>query len=152
MYLTMCGRLSMKCMSSLIITAILVLPCIALASRSDRESKQAQLDAACESARERKLAPERAKYIEECVRDNFKEITATKPRIGWRFTTICLNVCRHLSFDKAIASDIVSSSLPMTGGPVTVPLRHAPNICACLVQIRNQTFQGETLLPLLADI
>ena len=70
----------MKCMSSLIITAILVLPCIALASRSDRESKQAQLDAACESARERKLAPERAKYIEECVRDNFKDSRAACER------------------------------------------------------------------------
>ena len=72
-YRTMRGGLYMKSMLALIIIATLVLPCITLASRGDRESKQAQLDAACESARERKLAPERAKYIEECVRDKFKD-------------------------------------------------------------------------------
>jgi len=31
------------------------------------------LDAECEAARERKLAPEREKYIEECVRDKVKD-------------------------------------------------------------------------------
>jgi hypothetical protein len=31
------------------------------------ETDQAQLDAACEAARESRLAPERARYIEECV-------------------------------------------------------------------------------------
>lgn len=31
------------------------------------ENKQAELDAACEQAREEKLAPIREKYIEECV-------------------------------------------------------------------------------------
>ena len=45
----------------------------AVATGSDRESTQAQLDAECEAARERKLAPERAKYIEECVRDKVKD-------------------------------------------------------------------------------
>ena len=63
----------MKSMLAFIITTTLVSPCVALASSSDRASKQAQLDAACESARERKLAPERTKYIEECVRDRAKD-------------------------------------------------------------------------------
>jgi hypothetical protein len=67
------GRLSMKCMLAFIISATLVLPCVASPPSSGRESKQAQLDAACESAREHKLAPERAKYVEECVRDKFKD-------------------------------------------------------------------------------
>lgn len=33
-----------------------------------REPTQEQLDAECEAARERKLAPQREHYIEECVR------------------------------------------------------------------------------------
>ncbi len=34
---------------------------------ADVPSKQAELDAACEAARERQLAPMRAYYIEQCV-------------------------------------------------------------------------------------
>lgn len=34
---------------------------------ADEGVAQAQLDAACEAARERRLAPERERYIEECV-------------------------------------------------------------------------------------
>ena len=34
---------------------------------SKNSKKQAELDQACEVAREKKLAPERKKYIEECV-------------------------------------------------------------------------------------
>ena len=51
-----------------IITALLValLP-ITAAQAEDRAVKQKQLDQACEAARERKLAPEKAQYIEECV-------------------------------------------------------------------------------------
>lgn len=33
----------------------------------DRDRKQSELDAACEAAREKKLAPMRKKYIDECV-------------------------------------------------------------------------------------
>ena len=33
----------------------------------ERDAKQAELDAACEAARQKKLAIERAKHIEECV-------------------------------------------------------------------------------------
>jgi hypothetical protein len=35
----------------------------------DREAKQARLDAACEAAREEKLAPMREGFVEECVRE-----------------------------------------------------------------------------------
>ena len=34
---------------------------------SESSKKQAELDQACEVAREKKLAPERKKYIDECV-------------------------------------------------------------------------------------
>ena len=33
----------------------------------ERDAKQAELDAACEAARQKKLALERAKHVEECV-------------------------------------------------------------------------------------
>ncbi|MEE4172653.1 MAG: hypothetical protein V2I57_00195 [Xanthomonadales bacterium] len=39
---------------------------VALAAESFEEAQQ-RLDAECEAAREAKLAPERARYIEECV-------------------------------------------------------------------------------------
>lgn len=41
----------------------------ALASETEEERKarQAELDAACEAAREKKLAEARAEYVEECV-------------------------------------------------------------------------------------
>ena len=58
----------------------LILPCVAVGSDSEREEKQAQLDAECESAREKKLAPERSKYIEECVRDKMKDSRAACER------------------------------------------------------------------------
>jgi hypothetical protein len=40
---------------------------VASAGDDDRAARQAELDAACEAAREAKLAPLRAQYIEECV-------------------------------------------------------------------------------------
>lgn len=36
-------------------------------SGEEREARQAELDAACEAARQKRLALERAKHIEECV-------------------------------------------------------------------------------------
>jgi RNA processing factor Prp31 len=48
---------------------------IAVAAATDiladrkRDEKQAALDAACEAAREKKLAPLRKQYIEECVKN-----------------------------------------------------------------------------------
>jgi len=45
-----------------------------------------------------------SKTAERLANDS-TEITAAKLRIGRPFTTIYLNVCRHLSFVKAIVSD-----------------------------------------------
>ena len=43
--------------------------CLGYANAQDagRDARQAELDAACESARQRKIAVERAKAVEECV-------------------------------------------------------------------------------------
>lgn len=56
---------------TLVITTLLA-ALLALASTEgladrDRDRKQAELDAACEAAREKKLAPMRKQFIDECV-------------------------------------------------------------------------------------
>lgn len=38
-----------------------------------REAKQAELDAACEAARQQRLEPMRKKFVEECVRQQEQE-------------------------------------------------------------------------------
>ena len=43
-----------------------------LAAAADRQSKQAELDAACETARQAALAPKQAEIYQECV-DKFKK-------------------------------------------------------------------------------
>ena len=53
--------------------SILFISSLAIGKDKDRVTQQAQLDAACEAARESRLAPEREKYIDECVRDKIKE-------------------------------------------------------------------------------
>lgn len=45
----------------------------AATTSTERSARQAQLDAACESARDAKLQPLRSGYVEECVRDEGKE-------------------------------------------------------------------------------
>lgn len=40
-----------------------------LMANRDRQEEQARLDAACEVAREEKLAPMREEFVEECVRE-----------------------------------------------------------------------------------
>lgn len=60
-------------------TAVVLLFAVALsapvlvAAESDRAATQQSLDAACEAARERKLAPERAKYAQECVQKKMRD-------------------------------------------------------------------------------
>ncbi len=39
----------------------------AIETEEDRKAKQAELDAICEEARQKKLMPLRAQYVEECV-------------------------------------------------------------------------------------
>jgi len=46
---------------------------LCFADDANRQSAQATLDAQCEAAREQKLAPERAFYIDECVAKKFKD-------------------------------------------------------------------------------
>ena len=51
----------------------LLIPCLTIGGVNDRATRQAHLDAECEAAREHKLAPEREKYIEECVRNKNRD-------------------------------------------------------------------------------
>ncbi len=48
---------------------LLLLGAAELQAGADREQQQARLDAACESAREKRLAPLRKQFVETCVRD-----------------------------------------------------------------------------------
>jgi len=50
-------------------SCLLLGPIVLPAAGTDREEKQAQLDAACEAAREKRLAPLRKQFVEQCVRD-----------------------------------------------------------------------------------
>ena len=51
------------------LATIIVVSAADLLADRKRDEKQAALDAACEVAREKKLAPLRKKYIEECVKN-----------------------------------------------------------------------------------
>lgn len=46
---------------------LVLLPVCGLQAGPDREQKQAELDAACEAAREKKLAPLREQMVKQCV-------------------------------------------------------------------------------------
>ena len=52
-----------------VIAMALLFSTTSIGSDGDRQAKQEQLDAQCEAARERKLAPERVRFIEECVKE-----------------------------------------------------------------------------------
>jgi len=54
----------MKYVISIVLVLILSNPALA---KESREKKQAQLDGACEVARQKKLMPMRKKFVEECV-------------------------------------------------------------------------------------
>ena len=43
------------------------------ADEKDRDAKQKELDTACDTARETKLAPLRHKYVEECIEKQIKD-------------------------------------------------------------------------------
>ena len=53
----------------LIILSWVILPVPTLQADSGREQKQAELDTSCEAARQKKLAPLRKQFVEQCVRD-----------------------------------------------------------------------------------
>jgi len=54
---------------SVILTSSCFLIMVSTAAAADREAKQAKLDAACEQAREAKLAPMKKQFIEDCVKN-----------------------------------------------------------------------------------
>jgi len=51
-----------------LLTLAICVPGMADIGETERAATQAQLDAACESARESKLAPMRADFVKECVK------------------------------------------------------------------------------------
>jgi hypothetical protein len=61
--------LAIACISVLVL--ISVMDASASSSRRAAEAEQAQLDKACEDAREKILSVERAQYVEECVAKKF---------------------------------------------------------------------------------
>ncbi len=61
----------MKHFGGILVAIALLVPAPASAE-DDRASIQRNLDAACEAARERKLEPERARYVQECVQTKMK--------------------------------------------------------------------------------
>lgn len=54
----------MKYLILLLLTLTLITPALA---KESRQQKQARLDGACEVARQKKLAPIRKQFVEECV-------------------------------------------------------------------------------------
>jgi hypothetical protein len=60
-------RMRLSVTSTLCLLLLLSTP--ELQAGTDREQQQAALNAACESAREKKLAPLRKQFVEQCVRD-----------------------------------------------------------------------------------
>lgn len=57
-------------MKSLLVAFLILLMAGPLMAGESREQKQAKLDAACEVAREKKLAPMRKQFVEDCVANN----------------------------------------------------------------------------------
>ena len=69
----------MKTLFATIVAIALTTP-LAGAAAENREETQAALDAACETAREALLAPQRARYVQECVEKKQKEDLAACER------------------------------------------------------------------------
>ena len=58
---------AMKIALTSVIAVSLLFPVVSMSSDNDRQATQEKLDAECEAARELRLAPERATFVEECV-------------------------------------------------------------------------------------
>lgn len=54
---------------TLMIILIIIVTSFDVAADRARDQKQAKLDAVCEQAREKQLAPMRAQFVEECVQN-----------------------------------------------------------------------------------
>jgi hypothetical protein len=57
----------MKKLQAFVLATTMTFPIVGMSDNGDGHAEQEKLDAECEAARELKLAPERAKFIEECV-------------------------------------------------------------------------------------
>ena len=57
--------------TSVILVVVMTVPGYGLATAGDRQGKQAELDAACEAARQIALGPKKAEIYQECI-DKFK--------------------------------------------------------------------------------
>jgi len=60
---------NIQILMSIVLMLLLASPALA---KESREDKQARLDGACEVARQKKLAPMRKKFVEECVANKEK--------------------------------------------------------------------------------
>jgi len=60
--------------------AIVLATSVAAVANADRAQQQATLGAACEEAREQRLKPERARFVEECVTKKHKPDRASCER------------------------------------------------------------------------
>ncbi len=58
--------------TSVILLVFATTICNGLATANDQQNKQAELDAACEAARQAALAPRKAEIYQECI-DKFKK-------------------------------------------------------------------------------
>lgn len=58
---------------ALALAAAVAAPIVCVGAERNRESTQRRLDAECETARERRLVPERVRLIDDCVREKFLE-------------------------------------------------------------------------------
>ena len=70
----------MKRLLALVLATALMSPIVGVCAASDQQAEQEKLDAECEAARELKLAPERARFIEECVEKQQKDDRAACER------------------------------------------------------------------------
>ena len=70
----------MKNLIAPVLIAALMLSASVTSAESDRQVTQEELDAECEAAREMKLAPERARFIDECVEKRQKSDRAACER------------------------------------------------------------------------
>lgn len=71
---------AMKKLQAFLLATIMMFPIIGMSDNGDRQAEQEKLDAECEAARELKLAPERAKFSEECVEKQQKSDRAACER------------------------------------------------------------------------
>ena len=58
---------AVKAVQLLVLTTLVLTTFHTAVAKESREDKQARLDGACEVARQKKLAPMRKKFVEECV-------------------------------------------------------------------------------------